>query len=57
MPDSTLGCCSSMKNNDEPSPDKTQSLSYLAYEMRKQKGLLDGDNSRVPILFGDEWSL
>ena len=36
---------------------KTDSLAYLAYKYRKQKGLTNRDNCDRPmVFFGDEWA-
>jgi hypothetical protein len=36
---------------------KRNSLGYLAYKNRKQKGLIVNENECPTILFGDEWAL
>ncbi len=36
---------------------KVNSLAYLAYKNRRQKGLIANENECPTILFGDEWAL
>jgi hypothetical protein len=36
---------------------KVNSLAYLAYKNRKQKGLISNDTECPTIYFGDEWAL
>lgn len=36
---------------------KVNSLGYLAYKNKKQKGLIANDSECPTILFGDEWAL
>jgi hypothetical protein len=36
---------------------KINSLAYLSYKNRKQKGLVSNDSECPTIYFGDEWAL
>ncbi len=44
-------------NSQSNKLDKTKSLACLAYENRKQRGLISNEKSECPtVFFGDEWA-
>jgi hypothetical protein len=44
-------------NKKSATLSKLNSLGYLAYKSRKQKGLITNEAECPTILFGDEWAL
>ncbi len=46
-----------LNTNTKRGTTKLNSLAYLAYKNRKQKGLIPNDKNECPtIYFGDEWA-
>jgi hypothetical protein len=46
-----------VSNTKNTTLSKVNSLAYLAYKSRKQKGLIANDAECPTIFFGDEWAL
>ncbi|MEO5776693.1 MAG: hypothetical protein ABIQ27_07290 [Flavobacterium sp.] len=53
----TTSFSETITNTKNATLSKVNSLAYLAYKNRKQKGLIANDSECPTILFGDEWAL